>query len=83
MQVAKNSLGSNTVVVAIVHDINLAIQFADTVFFLKEGKLVSSGAPAEVVSQKLIKEIFEVDIELIDNPTDGRRLIVFKGRPRR
>lgn len=47
-------------VVMVTHDLNLAAGFADRVLVLDEGRLAADGSPAEVFTESLIEEIFEV-----------------------
>ena len=47
-------------VVAVTHDLNLAIQFADRVLVLDQGRLAGDGAPAEILNPDLIHNVFGV-----------------------
>ena len=48
-------------VVASIHDINLACQYADDIWCLHQGKLVANGPP-EVITPALIAEVFSVTV---------------------
>ena len=63
--------------VAVLHDINLAIQFADKLFFLKEGVLVAKGKPKDILTQALIKKVFDVDTTIINNPVTNNPLVIY------
>lgn len=77
---AKKFCNSQTVIVAIMHDINLAIQFADEVYVMNKGMMVARGTPAQTISEALIKEVFHVNISLINNPENGEKIMVFKNQ---
>ncbi len=77
LKLAKELLKLNTVLVAVMHDVNLAVQYADKLFFLKAGELVASGKPSAILSEKLIKEVFDVDTRIIANPVDGTPLMLY------
>ena len=77
LEIAKDLLKENTVLIAIIHDINLAIQYADKLFFLKEGKLVSSGSTLHVITEKLIEDVFGVKTTIVKNPVTGLPLIIY------
>ncbi len=77
LKLAKELVQFNTVIVAVMHDINLAIQYADKLFFLKAGELVANGKPLDILSEKLIKEVFDVDTRIITNPIDGTLLMLY------
>ncbi|MCR1974285.1 ABC transporter ATP-binding protein [Clostridium sporogenes] len=48
-------------VVAALHDLNLAAAYCDRLYVMHKGSIVSSGKPKEVLTTKLIKEVYEVD----------------------
>jgi len=77
LQIAKRLTEEKIVLVAVLHDINLAIQYADNILFMKEGKLVAKGRPAEVITAGLIKEVFNIPVAIIDNPLLGKPLVVY------
>jgi iron complex transport system ATP-binding protein len=47
-------------VMVVTHDLGLAARFADTVLVLSDGRLVSQGAAAEALSEKIMGEVFRV-----------------------
>lgn len=47
-------------VVMVIHDLNHAIQYSDFVVVIKEGRLVTSGAPKEIVTSQLLADVFRV-----------------------
>ena len=57
--------------VVITHDLNLAAEFADRVLLLKEGRLVATGSPAEVLTEASIREVYGVNTLLDANPASG------------
>ena len=46
---------------AALHDLNLAAHYCDRIFLLKDGKVVASGTPEEVLRPDLIREVYQVD----------------------
>jgi iron complex transport system ATP-binding protein len=69
-----------TTIVIVLHDLNLAARYADHLFALREGRLVASGHPREVVTEKLVREVFGLESQVIDDPTSGAPLVLPKGR---
>jgi len=51
-------------VVAIVHDLGLATQ-ADRCALLREGRLVADGSPNDVLRPALIRDVFQVGVEVL------------------
>ena len=62
-------------VIAAMHDLTLAGQYADRVALLSQGLLVASGTPEHVLTPDLIVEHYDATIALVDGP-DGRTIVV-------
>ncbi|WP_054711027.1 ABC transporter ATP-binding protein [Bacillus sp. JCM 19041] len=69
-----------TTIVMVLHDINLSARYADYIFALREGKLIAEGAPSKVITSELVKEVFDLDCLVIDDPVSHTPLVVPKGR---
>lgn len=57
-RLAKNACKRNIGVMAIIHDLNQAVQFSDTLYFLKNGKIISHGESKTVFNKLNIEETF-------------------------
>jgi len=53
-------LAKTLLVVAVTHDLNIALQFSDRVMLLADGRIAGDGAPEEVLHPGLIAEVFGV-----------------------
>lgn len=62
-------------VVMVVHDLNHAIMYADHVVVVKAGKLVTSGAPREIITADLLAEVFKVKADEFTLSNDLRALV--------
>ncbi|WP_277586614.1 ABC transporter ATP-binding protein [Psychrobacillus antarcticus] len=69
-----------TTIVMVLHDINLSARYGDYIFAIKNGRLVSEGAPQEVITDSLIHEIFGMKCVVIDDPVSHTPLVVPSGR---
>ncbi|AZN38993.1 ABC transporter ATP-binding protein [Paenibacillus albus] len=69
-----------TTIVMVLHDINLSARYADYIFALREGKLLAEGAPNDVITAELIKDVFGLDSTVILDPVSGSPLVVPIGR---
>ncbi|MFZ5969283.1 MAG: ABC transporter ATP-binding protein [Bacillota bacterium] len=58
----------NRTIVIVLHDINLACRYADHVIAIKDGKIYGEGAPKEIITEKLIKDVFEINAKIIECP---------------
>ncbi|TCN50474.1 iron complex transport system ATP-binding protein [Rhodococcus sp. SMB37] len=63
-------------VVMVLHDLNLAIRYSDHLVVMRDGKVIASGPPAEVISVELLRDVFGLDASVISDPVSGRPLIV-------
>lgn len=61
-------------VVIVLHDINQAAQFADTVVTMKEGQVIAVGQPVDVITQETMKQLYNVDVTVLTH--QGRPVIV-------
>ena len=60
MKSLRASADNGVLVIVVTHDLGLAARFADTVLVLSDGRLVSQGAPAEALSEKVMGEVFRI-----------------------
>jgi iron complex transport system ATP-binding protein len=60
----------------VLHDINMAAEYADKLFALKDGSLVAQGAPREILTAELIREVFRIDSHILEHPTTKAPLCV-------
>ena len=63
---AADELGRTVVVV--LHDINFAAHYSDQILAMKHGQVVNHGAPAEIMQDHVLSEIFNTDVNVIDGP---------------
>lgn len=60
-------------IIAVLHDINQAVQYSDEIIVLDNGKIHSMGKPEKVVTTKMLKDVFGVNTTL--HETKGRKFI--------
>ena len=58
------------VVVLTIHDLSLAARFADHVAILHGGTLHSSGSPSSVITEPMLREVYQVDAT-VHHTSDG------------
>jgi iron complex transport system ATP-binding protein len=69
-----------TTIVMVLHDMNLAARYADHLFALRDGRVVADGAPNEVVTSELIREVFDLDALVVPDPVSGSPIVLPRGR---
>jgi iron complex transport system ATP-binding protein len=60
MKSLRASADKGVLVIVVTHDLGLAARFADTVLVLSDGRLVSQGAPAQALSEKVMGDVFRI-----------------------
>jgi iron complex transport system ATP-binding protein len=63
-------------VVMVLHDLNLAARYADRLVAMRDGRIVASGTPHEVITEELLAEVFGLDARVIADPVAGTPLVV-------
>ena len=71
-----------TTVVMVLHDLNLAARYADHLVALRHGRVVAAGAPAEVVTEDVVRTVFGLENRVIEDPVSHTPLVVPVGRHR-
>ena len=67
----------------VLHDLNQAAAYSDEVLVMANGRSVATGPPDEVLTQDLIRDIFDVETVRLSHPLSGRAITVparFPGR---
>ncbi|WP_288748055.1 ABC transporter ATP-binding protein [uncultured Corynebacterium sp.] len=68
-------------VVMVLHDLNLAVRYSDYLVVMKDGQVIASGTPAEVITAELLQEAFNLRARVIEDPETGDPLIVPLRKP--
>jgi iron complex transport system ATP-binding protein len=63
-------------VVVVLHDLNLAARYAQRLVAMKDGVLVSSGRPEEVLTEQLLADVFDLEARVLPDPVSGTPMVV-------
>lgn len=74
--VRKLNRDTGRTVAMVLHDINLAARFADHMVALKGGRVRCQGAPSEVVTAKMMQDIFALPCTVIADPIHGHPHVI-------
>ena len=76
MKILKNiSIKKNISVIIIIHDLNLASLFCDSLIILKDGRFIEKGSPKEVINEANIKSVYNLDCKVCYNENDKPYII--------
>lgn len=67
-------------IVMVLHDLNQAARYADTIVALRGGQIVAQGTPDQVITSENILQVFGLDADVIVDPVTGTPLCVPIGR---
>ena len=62
-------------VVLVLHDLSTACRHADHLVAMRDGRVVAEGAPVDVVTTDLVRELYEVEAVVLSDPTAGTPVI--------
>lgn len=65
-------LSKDITVIAILHDLNLAAEYSDSLILLKDGHIKAQGSVENVFTEKNLQEVYNMDVCLIQNPITGK-----------
>ncbi|MBM0261363.1 ATP-binding cassette domain-containing protein [Corynebacterium macginleyi] len=68
-------------VVMVLHDLNLAVRYSDYLVVMKEGQVIASGTPGEVITAERLQQAFDLRARVIEDPETGDPLIVPLRKP--
>lgn len=71
----------NKRVIAVIHDLNLALNYADYAVLLKEGRVISRGVSERIITPRLIREVYDVTAAVV--PHDNGKSVIPRFRASR
>ena len=63
-------------VVVVLHDLNLAARYAQQMVAMRDGALVASGTPHEVLTEELLADVFDLEARVVPDPVAGTPMVV-------
>jgi len=63
-------------IVMVLHDLNLAIRYADHIIALRDGRKIVEGSPSQVVTPDFLREVFSVEGQVMTDPQTGAPIVL-------
>lgn len=63
-------------IIAVLHDVNHALEYCDNLFLMDQGKIVKSGSPINVITPEIMKNIYNLNVKITENPFTGNPYMV-------
>ncbi|MGF1684791.1 heme ABC transporter ATP-binding protein [Photobacterium minamisatsumaniensis] len=76
LQVAKSLAKSGAAVIIVIHDLNLAAQYADRLVILNEGKIQADGCPKDALTAKTIERVYGWPVCITHHPIDNYPIVL-------
>ncbi len=78
MRIVKNYAAAGRIVVAVMHDLALAAQWADEIVVLTGGRLHGAGPPADILTPGMLAEVYGIKAR-VERCSEGRLQILVDG----
>ncbi|PSW21317.1 heme ABC transporter ATP-binding protein [Photobacterium sanctipauli] len=76
LQVAKAMAKAGAAVIIVIHDLNLAAQYADRLVILNEGKIQADGSPAQALTAETIERVYGWPVCITQHPIDHYPIVL-------
>jgi iron complex transport system ATP-binding protein len=76
LDVAREWTQKGVGVIAVLHDMNLAAHYASRLVVLHQKKVYADGPVEQVLTQRMMQEVFKVKTEIISHPQTKRPLVI-------
>ncbi|MEM1041057.1 MAG: heme ABC transporter ATP-binding protein [Bacteroidota bacterium] len=76
LRIARQCAQAGFGVLAVLHDLNLAAQYADRIAVLRRGRLMAEGTPAGVLTAETIYDAFDIAVLIAEHPRVDCPLVV-------
>lgn len=63
-------------IVLVLHELNLAARYSDHLIAMKDGRIVTQGAPEEVVTAEIVEEVFNLRCDVVTDPHTGTPMVI-------
>jgi iron complex transport system ATP-binding protein len=75
LSIAKRFAQAGNAVITVLHDVNLALQYADCIYFMKEGDMQYTYKSGQRIDLNILCNIFDVKFERIETMTQRQFLV--------
>ncbi|PMH37098.1 heme ABC transporter ATP-binding protein [Vibrio sp. 10N.286.49.B3] len=76
LALAKKRAEEGASVIIVLHDLNLAAQYADRLVMLNQGNIIADGTPWEVLTPELISSVYDWQAQVIPHPSKDFPMVV-------
>jgi iron complex transport system ATP-binding protein len=77
LEIIKNFTKKANSAIVVLHDLNLAAQFADKILLMKSGKVAAYGTPQEIFTAETISQAYNFPCTICGHPITNNPMIIF------
>ncbi|MCS3532243.1 heme ABC transporter ATP-binding protein [Chryseobacterium sp. JUb7] len=77
LEIIKNFTENTNSAIVVLHDLNLAAQFADKILLMKSGRVAAYGTPDEVFTAENISQAYNFPCTICPHPITNNPMIIF------
>ena len=63
-------------ILMVMHDLNLAAEYCDSLYLMKAGRVCHAGSPAAVITEENLAAVFGATLEVMPSPITNRPLVL-------
>jgi iron complex transport system ATP-binding protein len=78
MQLVRSLAAEGRIVVMVVHDLNLAVRWADTVVVMSQGEARAAGTPTTSITPEVLRDVYAVEAR-VERCSVGRLQVIVDG----
>jgi iron complex transport system ATP-binding protein len=67
-------------IVLVLHDLNQACRYSHHLIAMRAGRIVAEGEPAGLVTEELVREVFDLPCRVVPDPVSGTPMVIPIGR---
>lgn len=68
---------TNKKIICVIHDLNIALAYCDYLYVIKEGSMIASGKPEQIINEELVNDLFHVQSQTINPYKMNRKQLLF------
>lgn len=78
LRIARQLAAEGVAVAAVLHDLNLASQYADRIAVMHRGRVAHFGTPREVLRPSVLEPVFSIHVDVMELASPQRRLVLVR-----
>ncbi len=76
MTLLRKVAATGRTLIVVMHELNVAAAFCDHLVMMREGAIVATGAPHDIMTPERLKQVFGLEAQVIPDPLSGRPICV-------